>query len=427
MEEQITRHSTKTQSKIKLFTRYFFIIAIVNVFAGVVLQIYNTTTSLYIQSLGGSSSFAGLCLTMITVSAMITRVLSGKLADAKGRRFAIILGLVIYAIASFSFRFFAFLEALPVLRFIQGIGYAMSTTALAVAIADVIPKERMGEGIGYYGLGQTVTTAIGPSIAVGLMVGGEFKYVFYFATGLLLIGSVLMLFCNYEKHPEFIKKKAEASSKESILPKDSSAATKASAKTTFTSFFEKTALPCSAISLVTAIATGSVLAFLIPYAVSIDIGNSGLYFTCSAIFMVLARIVTGKMTDRHPPILLLIPGFVMHILCFTLLFLASYAPVCYYLAGVCAGIAGGITTPVLNATVIKAAPDNRRGATSATYMMSLDVGIGIAGVFWGLVIDWMSYRAMFIGCVITIGIAIVLTVILIPKSAKSTANNQKNL
>ena len=48
---------------------------------------------------------------------------------------------------------------------------AASATAAATAAADIVPVERLGEGLGYYGLGQALGFAIGPDNSVILRNG----------------------------------------------------------------------------------------------------------------------------------------------------------------------------------------------------------------------------------------------------------------
>jgi predicted MFS family arabinose efflux permease len=82
-----------------------------------------------------------------------------------------------------------------------------------------------------------------------------------------------------------------------------------------------------------------------------------------------------------------------------------------------AGFGGGMTGPALNAAVIKAAPDNRRGAASGTFMISYDVGFGIGGLLWGLVIDLAGFTALFAGCAIFTVIAMLISIIFLKKKA----------
>lgn len=196
------------QAKGGLWSRYFLIITAANLLIGICLQFYNSTTALYVQSLGGSATFSGLMLTMYTISATIIRVFVGRFLDKTGRIRIIVLGNFIYAFASLSF-LVTWLPWLPIARAIQGIGYAMVSTGLSVAISDVVTKQRLSEGIGYYGLSTSLTSAVGPAIAMALCASGDYSPVFYAAFGCSITGAGVMLLHNYEKNDSFLSQKRQ--------------------------------------------------------------------------------------------------------------------------------------------------------------------------------------------------------------------------
>lgn len=43
--------------------------------------------------------------------------------------------------------------------------FELATTYFATLVAEVIPKERRGEGMGYFGVGETVAVSVGPLTA----------------------------------------------------------------------------------------------------------------------------------------------------------------------------------------------------------------------------------------------------------------------
>ena len=53
-----------------------------------------------------------------------------------------------------------------VFRIINGIGFAFSGTCQIALASKYIPKNKMGEGIGYLGLGMVIGSAVAPWIGV---------------------------------------------------------------------------------------------------------------------------------------------------------------------------------------------------------------------------------------------------------------------
>ena len=413
--------------KVRLLTVYFFVIMLIGLLTNLGSQLLDTSRALYVQSLGGSASFTGLLLTATAGSATVARIFTGRTSDKRGRRGLIIIGSVVFAAAAASFSFFPYLSAFPVICLVRGAGMSMASTAISIAITDVIPRERMGEGLGYYGLAMPLTNVIGPAITTGLIAQGKFDTIHYIAAVLILAVVAIMLFCNYEKDARFAKgKTAQAEpggsdgpggKPEDGTPKNERAEVEKPEIRGIAAYFEKSALPCSIIQLFIAIAHGANLTFLMAYAFFIEVPNPVLYYTLSAVFMVAFRLFTGRLADRTKPVFLIVIGLSFNAVAYTLLLLSHQHTELFYVAGVAAGIASGITGPVMQATVVRMSPEARRGAAMATYTFPMDLGFAIGSFIWGVVLDYSGYPAMYMGCVGCVFIAIALTIALLRKVA----------
>ena len=53
-------------------------------------------------------------------------------------------------------------------RILHGVAFAFSGTVNVTMIASLVPRSRLGEGVGYYGLVNIFATAIGPSLGLSL-------------------------------------------------------------------------------------------------------------------------------------------------------------------------------------------------------------------------------------------------------------------
>ena len=71
----------------------------------------------------------------------------------------------------------------------------------------------------------------------------------------------------------------------------------------------------------------------------------------------------------------------------------------FLMAGFFYGLAFGTLQPVYNALAMQRAPFHRRGAISATFNLSVDLGIGAGAAIWGIIIDRSGFSPMFIGSV----------------------------
>ena len=63
-------------------------------------------------------------------------------------------------------------------RIINGVGFALAGTCQIALASHYIPKDKMGEGIGYFGLGMVIGSAVAPGIGIAIadMVGMKITF-----------------------------------------------------------------------------------------------------------------------------------------------------------------------------------------------------------------------------------------------------------
>ena len=402
----------------KLWSKHFILLCLISILMGICTQSFNTVSVLYTQSLGGSAAFGGLLLTAYTLASTPMKLLSGRLADVFGRRTIIAFGLFILAISSISFRFLPFLVVLLPLRFIQGIGFSAVQTGVNVAVTDVVSRERLGEGIGYHGLITSVSGMVGPSLALGLIVGGNYNSLFYTATAAVVIGLGVAYFLNYEKKGKGSAQHQQQDDSHAETEKCAQPPPTDKPKNPIWIFFEKGALPCAAIQFVYASATATMTGFLAYYATGINISNPGLFFTISAVMAVGVRLFAGRFSDKYGPLTTLLPGLILGTVTFVMLLLSKNAHLLYYIAGVTNGLASGLIMPTLNAAAVRNAPVHRRSAAAATYLVSIDACYMIMATVWGLVIDSAGFDVVFFSASVLTVAALVLSILFFGRTRK---------
>lgn len=100
--------------------------------------------------------------------------------------------------------------ALLALRFLHGVGFGMATTATGAIVADIVPNERRGEGLGYYAMFMNLAMVIGPFAGLTIVQYASFSWIFALCTVLSFIAIVLGVFVKIPqkaestvKHPKF--------------------------------------------------------------------------------------------------------------------------------------------------------------------------------------------------------------------------------
>ena len=141
--------------------------------------------------LAGGDVAVGVIVGAFAFSAVVTRPLAGRLADARGRRRVAIAGaLVIAAGGALYFAPLGF-GGLMAARLVLGVGDALVVTAGAAWTVDLAPVSRRGQAIGLFGLAIWGGLSLGPPIGEALFALGSYELVWAFAVVAPLVGAVL--------------------------------------------------------------------------------------------------------------------------------------------------------------------------------------------------------------------------------------------
>ena len=406
----------------RLWSTTFILIVASTLCCFMVGQGLNSSTSVYVVLYGGSAAYAGVLAAVFSGAAAVVRLLSGPLIDERGRRVVMLVGFAVLIVGTVGPLFTHDVAPFVIFRILQGAGFSAATTASATAAADALPASRMGEGIGYYGLGQALSMSVGPALALALVSTDPPENLFVGTTAIAVIGFALIFLCRYETHPEMLPEEAvyrrrleeqrgevnEAEQAKGAGEVEATGTTGEAAhpeaarqpEGIFSRIFEKHALPGTLPMIVLSPAFGFVIFFVGLYGTSLGVGNAGLFYTLSAVSMILVRLKSGSFMDRFAPIKIVpfalacgIIAFGMLIACGTVLNGMPVRNAVFYLAGIVYGFCIGIALPLNQSVAVKSTPPDRWGAANALFQLANDVGIGGACVIWGIVNDSFGFPA----------------------------------
>lgn len=377
--------NSQETSKPKLWTKNFMLIMLVNLLVFVSFHMLLPSMPLYVQYLGASEDIVGLIMGIFTITAVGLRPFVGRALDTQGRKVVYFFGLIIIILSILSYGLVPSVALLLALRLTHGIGWGAATTAAGTIATDVIPKPRLGEGMGFYGLTSVISMAIAPVIGLQIITSWGFTNLFYTSTLLAILGAIAALFIKYHRvsTPE-----AEKSGTKPAL-------------------FEKHAYKPAVIVFFITLTYGSVVTFIALYAAQFKIENIGIFFTAYALTLLISRPFFGRMADRKGFDFAMIPGMICIGLTMLILFFAQNLYF-FIAAAICYGIGFGAVQPSLQAMAVFNVPPQRRGAANGTFMSGFDLGIGIGSMLWGFTAKITGYSTMYLLAVIPVMIAFFL-------------------
>jgi MFS family permease len=364
-----------------LYTSDFILTALANFANSFGMQMLVATLPVYVISLGGSQTDAGLVSGALAFTALLFRPLMGWLTDSWRRRPLVLIGTSCYGFASVIYLLTYSIPLLLVGRFVHGFGLSCYTTASTAYIADIAPLQRRAEAVGMFAAAQAMGLIIGPAIGFMIVGANGFHRLFYFSGGLAFTAFFISIFARERRKPEEIKRRAW-SIRTGILTTE--------------------ALPLAWMALCMGMGFGAVSSFIAIFARSRGFRNPGFYFMIQALALLISRIFTGRLADRYGRQIAIIPGFLLGALALVLLpFANSFFN--FILSAALFGFGFGAAQPATMALLIDRVPSEERGLASSTYYMGFDGGISIGSILLGAVSQRLGFGVMWpmaAGCIL---------------------------
>lgn len=271
----------KQNCKEQLWTLKYIYLMFLGTLTSTSFSMVTPTITKYATQLGASLTVAGAIAGLFSITALVARPFGGMIVDRLNKKQILIIATLVIGVAALGYSFSVNIPLLIGFRILHGIGFAVSSTANVALLITFIPRRRMGEGIGYYGLGQIVATAIGPNI--GLIIGNTygFRTTFLFSAIILLTTAALMTKIPYKAIVTDVS--GEKLPRKRIVFKDL-VATKV--------------LSLALIGGIFSLINGIVSSFLVLLGEERAIKNIALYFTVNAICLLVVRPIAGKLSDK---------------------------------------------------------------------------------------------------------------------------------
>ena len=180
----MTKRAGPAGAREPLWNRPFILVLAISVFTCTASQMVTPLISKFARSLGAPLTLAATISSFMSLAALFCRPVSGILSDRMNRKRIMI---VSTAIVALSMACYAFSENIAMLfgaRVVHGIAFSFRGVSNMALGSDFVPESRMGEGLGYLGLGNILAYAIGPSL--GLEVSASYGYPAVFTLAALL-------------------------------------------------------------------------------------------------------------------------------------------------------------------------------------------------------------------------------------------------
>ncbi len=344
------------------------------------LGIISPIMPLYAQDLGATYTQIGLLSSAWSISRLIFSTPMGKYSDVKGRKRVIAAGLLIYATVSILYTFANDFTSLVSIRFIHGLGSAMSMPVAMAYAAELAPQGQEGRYMGNINMAMFAGMGLGPLIGGSLTDFFASKSVpFYVMSALTALSLLLTLaFLPEDRKQRELAQRPQASFRRVLSNKMLRAA-----------FVYRA---------VGALGRGSVMGFLSIYVSGgSDVGGLGIAVSLTGLIMSVGQVTGafmqrpfGELADRYDKVALTLIGGFLGAVGIALFPFASTSWT-VLAAMLVFSVGGALGMPALTAIVAIEGRDIGVGTTMSVLQTSMSLGMisgplasGILGEMFGL-------------------------------------------
>lgn len=318
----------------------------------------------YLSKLGGAN-YKGLIIALFTVTAMLSRPFSGKLADKIGRVPVMMFGSAVCFICSLVYPVLTSISGFLLLRLVHGFSTGFTPTGQSAYLSDIIPAQRRGEAMGLLGTAGTLGSACGP--AVGGTIANNFglNAMFYCSSAFAILSILILagiretLSDKHKFHVSVLKVKGH-------------------------DLFEpRVWVPCIVMGL-SAYAYGAMYTMMPDIGEFMGIKNKGGLFAYLTIASLLVRLLGGKASDRwgRKPVLRVSTSLIA----IAMLVIAFADSLGMLICGVVMyGFAQGATSPTLLAWATDLSHEHHKGRGVASLYIFMELGIGVGALTSGII------------------------------------------
>lgn len=318
----------------------------------------------------------GLVLSGYSVAALAIRIFSGYIVDRFSRKKVLLLGFIAFALFFLGYYITGSIVLFAVIRTLHGAPFGLASVSSSTVAIDVLPSQRRGEGIGYWGLSNNFAMALSPVLSLWLYTHSQnYNVLFTVALAFAIAGFLINTTVECKYRPPVMDKQKMSLDRFILLK----------------GWSQGVCIAC------VATAYGILSTYIAIY--SQDVLNittgTGTFFMLFAVGLIMSRFVGVKSLSRGHAVRNATYGVLFVVLGYSLFALWQdlYG---YYISAVVIGFGQGSMYPAVQTMFLNMAPNEQRGTANSTILTSWDLGIGIGIIGGGYVAEHLGgYKFAF--------------------------------
>ena len=365
--------------KLVLMASFFFLMS---------PMLINPVIAGFAHGIGASSVLAGTIAGLTNLTSLVLRPLAGNLTDRVSKYRLTFVGGCLLLLASLGYSLTTNVTLIMLLRILNGLGYTLCSVCMATWMASLLPPDRIGSGMGIYGLANALGMACGPAISVFLYQHYSYQSVFLLAAGCSLLLIIMIQFVG--DHGEPIVTPQTATTKHHIR------------------IVQPRVIPVALILLLFSLPYFATQTYIVSYVAARHFHvAAGVFFPVYAGILLVLRIILRDWFDRVP-----FKRFIWLCLIFNLLGLIgltdmnNWAMLLLGAAGLAAGY--GLMFSICQAKALMLVPKADHGLANSTFYIGVDLGMSLGPIIGGLISSQLPMAWFYPVMMVTLPLIIVV-------------------
>lgn len=372
----------------------------------------------FTESIGGSAGLMGIVGGMMNLCSLVCRPLAGNLADRMSKYRLSLIGAVLMTAACGGYIAAPNALIVVVSRIINGVGFACCSVCMATWVSNMLPRNKIGSGMGFYGMMNALAMAVAPAIGVSAFQRFGYRISFCIALVFSIAVMIVIQFVGDKGEPEKAAdmkaglKEQEQESDAGLIMENAAGLIRESGiqlrKGNGIQLVDVRVLPIALIIMLFAIPYCATQSFLVTYASVRELNVTvSFFFPSYAVMLLLLRLVLKNYFDKLPFKVFLAGSsacMLLAILCLTVMnsnivmFTGAF-----FLAG-----GYGIMSSVCQSTAMLLAGKENRGLANSTYYIGLDLGMALGPMIGGALYGGLDIRWFYPVLMLTVPLAVLV-------------------
>lgn len=304
----------------------------------------------------GAGDKKGLVFIFFSITAAISRPISGKLSDTIGRKKVMYIGILIGAITCMLYPYIESILLFLLLRLAHGFSAGVHPTGATAMVTDLLPPNKRGQGMGIWGVFVSVGFGFGQMLSSAVISYLGYDALFIVASGFAVVSGILLI-----KVRETLPSQQLVRFSTGLL------------KLHWNDIIEPSVRPSAVVMFLSATCSGYIFVITPDISGYLGLDNKGIFFGFYTMSTLVVRLFTASLSDiigRRKTLII-----AMSLLCCSMIMVALSDSVFLFLsAALIYGVASGISSPTLMAWMADLSNPLRRGVGSGTLFIALECG-----------------------------------------------------